>query len=344
MRLYLSVYGIGVEILAHSLEVASVLENLGKDFDYFRVEQPEPEIKIRLELKASELDLGVEHPGPRLFKTKMCDVHGLGARRYCNYGQGVWVKAANSPSARSFVVFGLALDLVYEASYVALLSSIGEELDKQGYHRLHSVGFQIGDVAAALAADSGQGKSATAVLLGQNPGVKLFSDEMPLIRDGMIYPFPIRMALHPHVATSLGLDPSGARKFKRKIYPTKALFEISRDSVAAPSPLRFLFVGVSGNLTQARALRAFEKSKFIIAFVMGLGLPQMAEHMVRADNFLSLARIAWSRLGTALSLLGWGKSQIRAQAMILTRNARENVQSLSAEIEKPGFQNDPKLS
>ncbi|MFL5814736.1 MAG: hypothetical protein ACJ763_14270 [Bdellovibrionia bacterium] len=343
MKLHLSIYGIGVEILAHRLEIASVLENLGKDFDYFRVEQPDSEIRIRLELKASEFDLSAEHPGPRLFKTKMCDVHGLGPYRFCNYGQGVWVKAVNSPSIRNFSVFGMAPDLIYEAAYVALLSSIGEELDQLGYHRLHSVGVQVNGAGAALAADSGQGKSATAILLGQNAGVKVFSDEMPLIRQGVIYPFPIRMALHPHIATSLGLNPSGTRQFKRKIYPTKALFEISRDAVAQPSPLRFLFVGVSGGVAQARPLQVFERSKFVIAFVLGLGLPQMAEHMLRANNILSLGRIAVSRLFTAFSLLGWGRSHTRAYAFVLTRNARENAQSLSTELEKLSLQNDPKL-
>jgi hypothetical protein len=174
--------------------------------------------------------------------------------------------------------------------------------------------------------------------------VKIFSDEMPLIRKGVIYPFPIRMALHPHIATSLGLNPSGSRQFKRKIYPTKALFEIPRDTVAEPSPLRFFFLGTPGRVTQARHLRVFEKAKFIIIFVMGLGLPQMAEHMLRADNIVSLGRIAVSRLFTALALLGWGRSQTQAFAFVLTRNARENAQALSAELEKLSLQNDPKLS
>lgn len=332
MRLFLLVHGIGVEVLAGRLDVAAALENLGKDFEYFRVEKMDGEIKIRLELKAAEFDINAEQPGSRLFKTKMCDVHGWGAKRFCNYGRGVWVKASNGSSCRTFAVFGTDMDLVYEASYVALLSAIGEELDKLGFHRLHSVGVQANGVTRAIFADSGLGKSATAVLMSQDPSVRIFSDEMPLIRDGVVYPFPIRMALHPHIASSLGLNPSGARQFKRKVYPTKALFEIPRESVAEPAPLRLFFIGVpanSGQIAQVRPLRSGEKAKFIIAFVMGLGLPQMAEHMLRAGNVFSLVGIAFSRFKTALSLLGWGGSETQARALILSKNPREAVQLIS---------------
>jgi hypothetical protein len=329
MKLDLSIYGVGVEILTSRLDMASVLENLGKDFEYFRVERPESEIKIRLELKAGAIDVHAEQPGPRLFKTKMCDVHGWGKKRFCNYGQGVWVRSMNEMSCRSFTIFGTETDLVYEAAYVALLSAAGEELDRLGFHRLHSVAIQANGANFALFADSGQGKSATAVLMSQESGTKIFSDEMPLIKDGILYPFPIRMALHPSIANSLGLNVSDARQFKRKIYPTKALFEIPRDLVAQPAPLRYFFFGICGSpgqFTHARPLRAREKLKFIFAFVMGLGLPQMAEHMLRTGNVFNLAKIALSRFKTALTLLGWGKISIQSQALILSKNPRENIQ------------------
>jgi hypothetical protein len=221
------------------------------------------------------------------------------------------------------------LDLIYEASYLALLSSIGEALDLRGFHRLHAVGFEINGQAVVMAADSGLGKSATAALLLQNRLAKIFSDEMPLISDGKIYPFPIRMALHRTVAQSLGIDLSTARDFKRKIYPTKALLEIDPKAVAPAAPLSRFYFGVSGKTSSARSMSLGEKLRFIVTVVMGLGLPQMAEHMLRANNLFSLAQIALSRLKTAIEILGGSKKKIEAQTIILTSHPKAGLQELT---------------
>lgn len=328
MRLVLSIYGICVEAFADQLETLQVLENLGRDFDYFRVESSTSDPNITLEIRSVSFDPNSASIGPKLFQTKMCTVYGWGPRRYCDYDHGVWVKAINSPRHRSFTVYGKNTDLIYEAAYLALLSAIGEALDQRGFHRIHAVGFQLNGKSHVIAADSGLGKSATAILMMKDGHAKVFSDEMPLISQGKVYPFPIRMALHPQVAQSLGIDLSAAREFKRKVYPKKALIEIDRNSVAPPSDLDHFFLGVSGETALARPMSLREKLGFLVSFVMGLGLPQMAEHMLRANNVFGLARIAFSRLKTAFQLLGWGNGRIQSQTFVLTPKPQANVQWL----------------
>jgi hypothetical protein len=331
MRLILAIYGIEVEIQSSSPATEPVLENLARDFEYFRATEPSfpessfDEPRIRMELSGQAFDPQSQKTGPRVFKTRMCKVYGWGATRSCDYGQGVWVRAQNSSSSRSFVVYGTQQDLVYEAAYVALLSAIGEALDTRGYHRLHAVGVQIGGVSAAFAAQSGQGKSALALLLSQDRSVQLFSDEMPLIHQGKILPFPIRMALRPEVAQALGFDPSVARAFKRKIYPTKALFEISRESVAQATTLDRLFLAESGSRPFFRPSSWIEKTRFLFTFVLGLGLPQMAEHMLRAGNLWGLATIAFSRLRAGIGLLGLGSSKTRVSTFRVSSDPRLNA-------------------
>lgn len=329
MRLFLSIYGISVEVFAVNLETARALELLGRDFDYFRVESSADKPQITLEIPYADFDAQSESTGPRVFKTKMCAVYGWGSRRFCDYGKGVWVKSIESSSARCFTVYGKDMDLIYEAAYLALLSSIGEALDLRGFHRLHAVGFEFNGQAVVMAADSGLGKSATAALLMQNGRAKVFSDEMPLISEGKIYPFPIRMALHRHVAQSLGIDLATARDFKRKIYPTKALIEIEPQAVASVLPLSRFYFGVLGDSPTARSMSLSEKLRLIVTIVMGLGLPQMAEHMLRANNLLSLARIALSRLKTAIEILGGSKKKIDAQTIVLSTHPKANLQELT---------------
>jgi hypothetical protein len=134
-----------------------------------------------------------------------------------------------------------------------------------------------------------------AQLLTQSPR-KIYSDEMPLIKGGTLYPFPIRLALKADDAARLMPGKQG-RPFQRRLYPTKWLFAIERSRVAVPAKINTVMVFKPGVFPRIKVFYILW-----LSIVVGYGLPQMAEHMLRAHSAARLIRIGFSRLWTALRL------------------------------------------
>ncbi|MGZ3688364.1 MAG: hypothetical protein ACXVBW_08700, partial [Bdellovibrionota bacterium] len=182
--------------------------------------------------------------------------------------------------------------------------------------------------AGLLLLPSGGGKSSIAALLAQDPAVKIFSDESPLVdRQGRLHPFPVRLALLPEVARALELNPE-ARLFRRKIYAAKQLFPIARSQTAASAPVSFVLIGVPGispSVASVSKWRIF-RALFLNA-VVGLGLAQMSEHFLRLPGALRVLRIAWSRLSMTMTLCQGAR---RYGVLTLGRDPRANALALKA--------------
>jgi len=288
-RLQLDVHGVRVLVSAAHPAHVRVLEKLGEDFAFFSRPVDDPEIRLELREGVAPADVG----GPILFSTRMCTVRGAGRRRFCDYGRGLGILALNQGDRRSLVLSDASPGdneaLAYEISYTTLLSAIGEALDLKGYHRVHALGFEREEQGWLVVLPSGGGKSTTCARLLRDPAVRILSDEMPLIRDGVAYPFPVRMALRPEDAAKL-FPEGGGRLFERKIYPAKLLFPIPSERIAGPVRISRVV------LERPRLIRWFS------SVVAGLGLAQMSEHMLRFDSPLRLARIALRRLAAATRL------------------------------------------
>lgn len=332
--LELNVHGVRVRVISEKTGAESVLEALLEDFRFFEAasdaSEAHPEIEMILHLGSPPADL--LRSGRPLFKTRMCAVHGLGRDRVCDYGDGMLVHGAASSHGRRFQVYARSREEIYEAAYVALLSAVGEELDRRGFHRVHALGITSVDRCGLVILPQGGGKSAMAALLSGR--FRLFSDEIPLIRDGVLYPFPIRIALRPEVSAALGLDLT-ARRFARRIFPEKLLYPITSDQVAEPARCDFVVVGRLGAdtpriVTTASSLALAE---LLRSMTVGIGVPQMAEHMLRIDNSVGLLRIASSRSKEAVSL-AWKADSFRFD---VTRDARSNSQVLAEFLEQRTF-------
>ncbi|MGZ6371573.1 MAG: hypothetical protein ACXWPM_12525, partial [Bdellovibrionota bacterium] len=281
-ELSLAIYGVRV-LIRGGPQSRQTLSGLREDLGYFESERDShaaPEILIQLEPRPYPPE---QVPvGSPLFSTRMCQVYGWGALRCCDYGEGDWVCAENGPKERRFTVYSTDPERMYELAYLALLSSAGESLDRRGLHRVHALGVEASGRAGLLLLPSGGGKSSIAALLAQDPAVKIFSDESPLVdRQGRLHPFPVRLALLPEVARALELNPE-ARLFRRKIYAAKQLFPIARSQTAASAPVSFVLIGVPGispSVASVSKWRIF-RALFLNA-VVGLGLAQMSEHFLR---------------------------------------------------------------
>lgn len=237
--------------------------------------------------------------GPSLFQTRMCRVYGFGPKRICNYGN-VCAESRLEKKLRSFRLWGDDASLLHEVAYCALLSAIGEELDNRGWHRVHAFGFQSkAGTKGLFLAPSGFGKSASAYIMClANGDFTLLSDESPLIRGTVAFPFPTRLALRPEVADAIGAQYSEHDLFRRKKFPTKVLFEISPGQIAQAGPVDLVFLA-----------SAFRNSRFSVIWsaVLGLGLAQMAEWLLRLDSLPWLVQTVWSRFAAILNLLSTAK-------------------------------------
>ncbi len=84
-------------------------------------------------------------------------------------------------SAQCLHVQGLGVDLVHEAVYLFVLSRVGEHLERIGRPRLHALGLAGRQGGVAVMLPSGGGKSTLALRALATDGVKLLSEDSPLI-------------------------------------------------------------------------------------------------------------------------------------------------------------------
>jgi hypothetical protein len=147
------------------------------------------------------------------------------------------------------------------------------------------------------------GKSTLTASLMKEASVGILSDESPILYRGRAHPFPVRMALRPEHAAIYRTGEEG-RPFRRRIFAEKMLFPIPRGRVAGPAHLGAILLGRPA-AGQPRIVRASRWAVFRVLFVemvIGSGLAQMAEHMLRANAVHRLALIAGSRLREAIRL------------------------------------------
>lgn len=313
-------YGVKVSVEGSSAEA---IDALRADFEFFQTQKPEaPGIVITL---AVEQSLPPRNK-LRLFRTRMGTAYYVRRGRFCDYGDGTSIRSHfDEAGARHFNIRAATESALHEAAYSVLLSSVGEALDGKGLHRVHALGVDSDRGGVLVILPQGGGKSALATLMNPDSKRKIYSDEIPLLQDGKIHPFPMRMALRPQVARALGLELENARRFVRRQFPEKLLFPIPKSKVAPPAPLGTILIGrkIEGNqprLKRRGRLHAF--FALMDSLAVGRGVPQMAEHMLRLDA--RLFRIFLSRVAES-----WRASRApRIYAFEVVHDARANAREL----------------
>jgi hypothetical protein len=325
-------HGVPVEILSGPPEVLSRLE---LDFQYFRTEPtptgPEP-IRLTLELGPPNADMNT--PGFPVFRTREYATFGLGSPRRVVYGDGAL--ALYDARANECRIRSLSVERLHELAYLAILSRVGDALDRRGLHRIHALGFSWKGSAALLLLPSGGGKSVLALELLKRTEARLFADDAPLISpDLKLVPFPIRLSFRDSASLD-GVPQRFVRPFQRRRFGSRRLIDLGyfAERVAAEAPLRWILIGsrragaraAVSNVSRAGALRALG-----LHLVVGHGLPQLAEFTLRfgAADLRDLASIAMTRGRTACRLL----STVRCRRFALGDDVAANVETLAGFLE-----------
>lgn len=296
-NLSIEVHGVRAHLHAESQRHAPVLDALARDFCAFRVDDSGSG-RIDIELCEQTPWQSTRSKFPlTIFRKPHIKVKGWFNHRVLIYANDVVAETRTVAGRRFFWISGLDLNLMRESAYRLLLSALGEELDLLGFHRVHAFGFERSARRGILLAPSGRGKSALAGIFCLNDrGYKLYSDESPLLKGREIFAFPTRLSIEPAVASALGLGEGELLTQKR--YRDKTLLPFPVKRLAAPGPVNLIFVAVPARSDEPRIVRRTRVSLLPALFaslVVGLGLAQMAEWMLRAHALPRLIEISLRR-------------------------------------------------
>ncbi len=215
--------------------------------------------------------------------------------------------------------------LLWELSYLLILSRAGEELDRRGLHRVHAAGLSRQGRAVLLCGGQGAGKTTLLMELLKDPLFSLLSDDTPLVSaDGDVSPFPQRIGLDwssPHLP---GFP--AARRFRRRRRCDKFLVDIGRADIrvsgtAAPGPVFLLRRGSAPGIRRAGGAAAAKE--LALSLALGAGTPQLAEYFLRFSpaGIAAKTAILASRLRAASALL----SKSGFYVMETSRDPSENA-------------------
>lgn len=188
LQLYLNFHD---HIILISSNEESLIQKLRDEFYYF--------IRQEAETVQTTIDIFRESPPelPSMVANKIlesCNVYRIGPRKYVDYqGQALTIHDTMEDTVR---IYSLDLDRLYEISFLAIHSILGQELDKKGICRIHALSVSLPKCNAVIMLPSKGGKSTLLTHLMENPDIKIISDDMPLIDlNGRVHPFPSKISV-----------------------------------------------------------------------------------------------------------------------------------------------------
>jgi hypothetical protein len=296
------VYGFRFSVQGTSVSAA---EGVGHDFAFFRTEPAGDEITV--EMLEEEPDYGSLPVCDASVYTPRNTVYRNGTKSYLDFhGKGLGV---HDPAKRSYQIISRDVHLLYEASYLFLLSQIGQALDKKRLHRVHSLAVSIHGRAVLVLLPMGGGKSTLGAHLLRHPDVKLLSDDSPFVdTEGKLHAFPLHLGL---LAGSESEVPEKHRRLVRRMeFGPKYLvnYESFADRVSPCADPGIVLLGGRTLSQECRIEPAGMRAGIrgmVVNSVVGMGLFQGLEFILERSpwELLAKAQIGWSRLANCLRLL-----------------------------------------
>jgi hypothetical protein len=307
------VVGEGISFNFHGIRVrieganAELAKDFRHDLAYFIDESPESPAFTLILANATDRPRGWI-PAFRLGKRSTLYFSWPGEKRVRFY-QKAWV---NYQPARGIArIYADDSKLRYEIAHLTLMSYVGEALDRRGLHRMHGLGLTLeeGGKAILVLAASGGGKSTLAIQCLNLPGVKILSDDTPLVSEhGQALAFPLRIGLKEKPP----VPPQFVRTFTRAAHGTKYViscnyFQDRIDSDRPVGTLALLRRGDVGEMSFRQVSRYALVWPLLKWLVIGYETPQIWELYLRfaPRDVLAHTRVLFSRIRAARQL--WGQ-------------------------------------
>ena len=303
---FLDFHGILVKVLTNDKESTKFIRS---DFSYFLVNIAEgtrtPDISLSVYLSAPPYEK-IPEGTLAAFHTKDAAVYRQGEVSYYYYGEAL---AVYDDRLRSAEIYSLNRDFLYEKSYLMVMSRVGVELDRKKLHRIHAMGVVFEGRAILCLLPMGGGKTTLTLSLLEKKAFSLLSEEAPLVSsEGHLYPMPVRMGVTD--GTPLSIPEKFLKPFQREHYKPKTLIDINyfKDRIATVTEPGFIFVGKRIHSAKPKIIKISRLKAFGPLFrlcVIGMGLPQLLEYILRFDFLDMVGRISifLSRLFASLVLL-----------------------------------------
>ena len=295
----------GFQIVARSIGDPVRVSDIRTDFSLFVAEttrQPDLEIVFRDFSSRPNLSRlqAVQH-------TPRNVVYRDGDRSFLDYGGRAL--SVISDGGRRCEIHSDDRHLAHEAAFLTVLSHVGAHFDRSGRTRVHALGLETGGRAVLLLLPSSGGKTTMALRMLQTDGVRVLSEDSPLMRrDGSIDPFPIRIGVRPgtvipDVPASMRLD------IERMEFGPKTLIDMQafESRLSGPVPIGAILIGKRFTAGASRMVplpRRAAIRPLISDAVVGLGLYQGVEFVLQSSalELFGKGGLALSRLRTSLAI------------------------------------------
>ena len=286
--LYFNVYEYKIIIESEEFNTNKLKINL--DFDYFCSTK---NLKNDLSIKIHKLH-SFERKGFFIGKTFMCEVRQVTLnKRQLIYREKSTVLAVvndiSSGKKREVDIFALNQEIIDDILYFLINSCVGEYLDCSGLVRLHAFSYTSLNQTGLVYGPSGSGKSTLVISLLKHESVKIYSDEITIfdIKNKVLLPYPIRIA-----TADLRTSGEVLTKFTY-FFNVKNLIPIPKNRIA-----------IKKALTHFYCLSYLKKPKiyYLFCIIVGFGLIQMWEYLLRINNPKSIYKILRNRIKLCIIL------------------------------------------
>lgn len=309
--------------------------DLARDFSYFeRPPSPLPaEVRLTLHAAAPPWEDAAEVPS--VLVRPACVIYEANDVRWVDYqGKALCRWDYRTESGELWSEHG---ELLYELAYLLLLSRIGEIHDRQGLHRIHALGLEVGGRGIVCCIPSGGGKTTLGMAALRYSTARLLSDDTPLVtRTGDLLAFPNRIGT---LGPPEGVPADKVRRFVRRQRGDKYLVDVGAyaDRLAPQAAPGLFVLGERQLKGRARIEPVSRRAAFaelVRSLVVGVGLPQVVEYFVRftPGDIARKAAFVGSRTLAATALLRRSK----AYKLYLSRNLEENVEALLGVLGRGG--------
>lgn len=298
---------------------------LDRDFSYFTAAKGAAPATLTLKVMEQEA------PFDRIPKVKAClyqpdsvsyEVQGV---RYVDYfGKALSIYDYKLEKGE---LYSQDKALLHELSYLILLSRVGEMLDKNGVHRVHSMGFSLDGKGVLCLMPQGGGKTTLCLEMLKGDKFKLLSDDTPLItRGAQLLPFPLRIGVSEGAKLDISQEYLGS--MDRRKHGKKILIDIRyyAGKISGPVPVEMIISCERVYSDKPEIVEASKLTVFSALFrdcIAGLGLPQMVEYFLRSDpkDLLSKTGIVVSRTLTCAKAVLKAKTYTLKLGTDTARNA-----------------------
>ena len=320
-----SFYDFGVEVISSD---RYALDAIRRDFSFFISRSTRPAVSIEIFPEAYDYrslpSIKPSLHSPRNF------CYRQGNLLYVDYfGKGLSII---DEEKKEHKVYSVDSHLRHEIVFLTILSLVGEYFDAHRMHRVHGLGLEINGRGVLILMPQGGGKTTLMLELLKQKGVKLISEDTPLINaKGDILPFPIRIGIDASKQKPDFPD-ADLQLIRRMEFGPKYLLDVEYfkgrlvDYRCKPA---FIFKGVrclgdEPRIAPASKLQILDV--FIANTVVGLGVYQGIEFLIKRSplELLKKVGVAASRFQASLSVI----ARAKAYTFFTGFNIKKNSETL----------------